>query len=183
MLWLSVEPPIRIDLVWYKHHWEFPINKKIIPMLTCPTPEKLCFTKNKAIALHSLAPDHRYGAAVFAIPYPLNHCHSLKQILQAILTQLASEPLVRDLQYAFEGWVPHQLFFERLKIRFLMCKESENKMLAKWKNKDWRFLQIYHIWRLKNKDQLKVWRLCPLRLHTDFGEQIVISKDLVCKHY
>ena len=33
--WLSVEQPIRIDWV-YKHHWEVPINKKIIPTLTCP---------------------------------------------------------------------------------------------------------------------------------------------------
>ena len=33
--WLSVEQPIRIDWVLYKHHWEFLINKKIIPMLTC----------------------------------------------------------------------------------------------------------------------------------------------------
>ena len=24
------------DWVLYKHHWEFPIHKKIIPMLTCP---------------------------------------------------------------------------------------------------------------------------------------------------
>ena len=32
--WLSVEQPIRIDWVVYKHHWEFPINKKIIPKLT-----------------------------------------------------------------------------------------------------------------------------------------------------
>ena len=72
-------------------------------MLTCPTPEKLCFTKNKAIALHSLDPDHRYGAAVFAIPYSLNHCHSLEQILQIILKRFASEPLDRDLEYAFEA--------------------------------------------------------------------------------
>ena len=34
--WLSVEQPIRIDWVLYKRCWEFPINKKIIPMLTCP---------------------------------------------------------------------------------------------------------------------------------------------------
>ena len=34
--WLSVEQPIRIEWVLYKHHWEFPINKKTIPMLTCP---------------------------------------------------------------------------------------------------------------------------------------------------
>ena len=33
--WLSVEQPIRIDWV-YKHHWEVPINKKIIPTLSCP---------------------------------------------------------------------------------------------------------------------------------------------------
>ena len=36
--WLSVEQPIRIDWVLYKRHWDFPINKKIIPMLTCPIP-------------------------------------------------------------------------------------------------------------------------------------------------
>ena len=34
--WLSVEQPIRFDWVLYKHHREFPINKKTIPMLTCP---------------------------------------------------------------------------------------------------------------------------------------------------
>ena len=34
--WLSVEKSIRIDRVLYKHHWEFPIHKKIIPMLICP---------------------------------------------------------------------------------------------------------------------------------------------------
>ena len=33
---LSVEQPFRVDFVLYKPHWEFPINKKIIPMLTCP---------------------------------------------------------------------------------------------------------------------------------------------------
>ena len=27
---------IRIDWVLYEHHGEFPINKKIIPMLACP---------------------------------------------------------------------------------------------------------------------------------------------------
>ena len=31
--WLSVEQPIRIDWVLYKHCWEFPINKKTITML------------------------------------------------------------------------------------------------------------------------------------------------------
>ena len=34
--WLSFEQPIRIDRLLCKHHWEFPINKNIIPMLTCP---------------------------------------------------------------------------------------------------------------------------------------------------
>ena len=34
--WLSIEQPIRIDIVLYKHYWEIPINKKIITMLTCP---------------------------------------------------------------------------------------------------------------------------------------------------
>ena len=33
--WLSVEQPIRIDCVFYRHHWQFPINKKTIPMLIC----------------------------------------------------------------------------------------------------------------------------------------------------
>ena len=36
--WLSVEQPIRIDGVLCKHHRKFPINKKIIPMLTYPIP-------------------------------------------------------------------------------------------------------------------------------------------------
>ena len=34
--WLSVDQPIRIDWVLYKHHREFPIYRKTIPMLTCP---------------------------------------------------------------------------------------------------------------------------------------------------
>ena len=34
--WLSVEQPIIIDWVLYKHKWEFPIHKKIIPLLTVP---------------------------------------------------------------------------------------------------------------------------------------------------
>ena len=33
---LSFEQPIRIDWVLYKYHLEFPTNKKIIPLLTCP---------------------------------------------------------------------------------------------------------------------------------------------------
>ena len=33
--WWSVEQPIRIDWVLNKNHWQFPINKKIIPMFTC----------------------------------------------------------------------------------------------------------------------------------------------------
>ena len=36
--WLSVEQPIRIDQLLYKHHWEFPIHEQIIPMLTYPIP-------------------------------------------------------------------------------------------------------------------------------------------------
>ena len=34
--WLSVEQPITLDWAFYRHHWEFPIHRKIIPMLTCP---------------------------------------------------------------------------------------------------------------------------------------------------
>ena len=38
--WLSVEQPIRFDWVLYRYHREFPIHKKMIPMLKCPI---LCF--------------------------------------------------------------------------------------------------------------------------------------------
>ena len=38
----SVEQPIRIDWVSYKHLWEFPINKKIIPMFPCHIKIKQC---------------------------------------------------------------------------------------------------------------------------------------------
>ena len=31
-----VEQPIRSERVVYKHHWEFPISEKTIPMLRCP---------------------------------------------------------------------------------------------------------------------------------------------------
>ena len=41
--WLAVEQPIRFWRVLYKHDWEFPIRKKIIPMLTCPIANMLAF--------------------------------------------------------------------------------------------------------------------------------------------
>ena len=49
--WLSVEQPIRIDWELYKHHWEFPINKKIIPMLICPISPLLADNKVCHISL------------------------------------------------------------------------------------------------------------------------------------
>ena len=53
--WLSVEQPIRIDRLFYKHHWEFPINKKIIPMLTCPIEVKFnCSSSRKGSSVSGL---------------------------------------------------------------------------------------------------------------------------------
>ena len=38
-------------------------------------------------------------------------------------------------------------------------KKAKAKFLAKWRNEDWRFPQIFHMWRLENGYQQKMWRL------------------------
>ena len=47
-------------------------------------------------------------------------------------------------------------------------KKVKNEFPAKWRNEDQKCLQIFHMWRLKNEDQLKVWRL---------SVKIVLCKD------
>ena len=56
--WVSAEQPIRIDWLLYKHHREFPINEKIIPMLhVCPNKD----LPAKSLRIHQIQDILWYG--------------------------------------------------------------------------------------------------------------------------
>ena len=59
--WMSVEQPIRIHWVFYKHHWQFPIKKTTISILTCPIASAQESSNN-------LLPQHSYCFTSYNIP-------------------------------------------------------------------------------------------------------------------
>ena len=56
-------------------------------------------------------------------------------------------------------WDPNWVFGKTDDLGFLSVKKVKTKFLAKWRNENCRFLQVFHILRLKNEDQLKAWIL------------------------